>query len=125
MAKSIKILVRRENLYVGGVEGGKKPLDMAAEGSFQLGRRAFFLQAGALQGAGDMVGDGHLTLGLGHAAVQTVAAGGCRPPGASAAPTPDGEQAVLLCPSSWSSMVLLTHHVTEAGRRRPPVSRAC
>ena len=45
MAKSIKILVRRENSYTRWCEGGKKPLDMAAEGGFQL-EQGLLLQAG-------------------------------------------------------------------------------
>ena len=45
MAKSIKILVRRENSYTRWCEGGKKPLDMAAKGSFQL-EKGLLLQAG-------------------------------------------------------------------------------
>lgn len=45
MAKRIKILVRRENSYTRWCEDGKKPLDMAAEGSFQL-EKGLLLQAG-------------------------------------------------------------------------------
>lgn len=45
MAKSIKILVRRENSYTRWCEGVKKPLDMAAEGSFQF-EKGLLLQAG-------------------------------------------------------------------------------
>ena len=63
-----------------------------------------------------MVGGGHLTLGLGHAAVQTVAAADDvgLPGRQQLRHQTANQQAVLLVLQLVQHGVLLTHHVTEA-----------
>ncbi len=113
MAKSIKILARRENSYTRWCEGVKKVLDMAAKGGLQL-EQGLLLQAGDV-GAGDVVGGGHLALGLGQTAIQTItAANDVGLPGRQQLRHQAADQqAVFLVLQLVQHGVLLAHHVAE------------